>query len=70
MNYLLSIDFCKMTVFHYLLPKLPLGKESNVAESDPVPTFLKRYNNEVGRRRTKPVDPSPRWIVRGGKFVK
>jgi len=50
--------------------KLPLGKESNIAECDPVPTFLKEYNNEVGRRRTKPAQaPSPRWIVRGGKFL-
>ncbi len=36
-----------------------------VAEGDPLPTFLKKYNNEVGKEAHEPAqDPSPRWIVK------
>ena len=36
---LLDLDFCKMTVFHNLLAKLPLGKESKRCGERPRPDF-------------------------------
>ncbi len=47
-------------------PETLASSATKRAKGDPVPTFLQFfYNNEVGRRRLKPVeDPSPRWIVK------